>query len=107
MLLQIDDTYVPISNIVAMKKADGNYAVSFWSPHPNGEPFLRTVMISGEALYELESWLSGQIVVKLTEAVEASAAATSSEGARSSARKSARSAAAATASRRAPAEPRS
>lgn len=105
MLLQIDDTYVPISNIVAMKKANGNYAVSFWSPRQNGEPFLRTVLISGEALYELESWLSGQIVVKLANAVEIGSSATaSSEAQRSSPRKSARMPAASP-SRRSAAEP--
>jgi len=106
MLLQIDDTYVPISNIVALKKTDGNYAVSFWSPRPNGEPFLRTVRISGEPLYELESWLSGQIIVKLTAAVEVPSTGAGAENQRSAARKSARLPAASPPSRRSQAEPR-
>jgi len=107
MLLQIDDTYIPISNIVGMKKADGKYAVTFWSPRAtNGEPFLRTVIISGEPLYELESWLAGQIVVKLNDAVEVPPQTGAAEVQRASSRKSGRMPAAAASSRRASAEPR-
>jgi hypothetical protein len=70
MLLQVNDTYIPISSIVALKKSDGQYALTFWSPCGDGDSFLRTVILTGDNLYEVESWLSGQIVVKVKEAAE-------------------------------------
>jgi hypothetical protein len=73
MLLQIQDTYIPISSIVALKKADGQYALTFWSPGENGEAFLRTVTLTGDAQYEVESWLSGQFIVKAKNVIEGKA----------------------------------
>jgi hypothetical protein len=65
MLLQIQDTFIPISSIVALKKSDGRYSLTFWSPRDSGDAYLRTVILSGESLTEVENWLGGQIVVKV------------------------------------------
>src|SRR5690349_21147829 len=81
MLLQVNDTYIPISSIVALKKLDSQYALTFWSPGYGGDAFLRTVILTGDSLFEVESWLSGQIVVKVKEASEGKASSTKSTGA--------------------------